>query len=89
MRITARKTFRSPRIAGAGKTEGAERIAEAGKTDAAIERSPTIRARYVIGRAKFLLVCVFALTLYRIAPISTNLILSYIATHELGLPRSF
>ncbi len=27
--------------------------------------------------------------LYRVAPISTNLILSYIATHELGLPRSF
>ncbi len=27
--------------------------------------------------------------LYQNAPISTNLILSYIATHELGLPRSF
>ena len=27
--------------------------------------------------------------LYRVAPISTNLILSYIATHELGLQRSF
>lgn len=27
--------------------------------------------------------------LYRTAPISTNLILSYVATHELGLPRSF
>ena len=27
--------------------------------------------------------------LYRVAPISTNLILSYVATHELGLPRSF
>jgi acyl-CoA dehydrogenase len=27
--------------------------------------------------------------LYRVAPISTNLILSYIATHELGLPRSY
>jgi alkylation response protein AidB-like acyl-CoA dehydrogenase len=27
--------------------------------------------------------------LYRIAPISTNLILSYIAEHELGLPRSY
>jgi alkylation response protein AidB-like acyl-CoA dehydrogenase len=27
--------------------------------------------------------------LYRVAPVSTNLILSYIATHELGLPRSF
>ncbi len=27
--------------------------------------------------------------LYRTAPISTNLILSHIATHELGLPRSF
>ena len=27
--------------------------------------------------------------LYRVAPISTNLILSYIATHELGMPRSF
>jgi len=27
--------------------------------------------------------------LYRTAPISTNLIFSHIATHELGLPRSF
>lgn len=27
--------------------------------------------------------------LYQIAPISTNLILSYIAEKELGLPRSF
>ncbi|MYK57791.1 MAG: acyl-CoA dehydrogenase, partial [Rhodospirillaceae bacterium] len=27
--------------------------------------------------------------LYRTAPISTNLILSYIAEHVLGLPRSF
>ena len=27
--------------------------------------------------------------LYRIAPISTNLILSYIGEHELGLPRSY
>ena len=27
--------------------------------------------------------------LYRVAPISSNLILSYVATHELGLPRSF
>ncbi len=27
--------------------------------------------------------------LYRIAPISTNLILSYIAEHVLGLPRSY
>ncbi|MEE2998313.1 MAG: acyl-CoA dehydrogenase family protein [Pseudomonadota bacterium] len=27
--------------------------------------------------------------LYKIAPISTNLILSYIAEHELGLPRSY
>ena len=27
--------------------------------------------------------------LYQIAPISTNLILSYIAEHVLGLPRSF
>jgi alkylation response protein AidB-like acyl-CoA dehydrogenase len=27
--------------------------------------------------------------LYQIAPISTNLILSYVAEHMLGLPRSF
>jgi alkylation response protein AidB-like acyl-CoA dehydrogenase len=27
--------------------------------------------------------------LYQIAPISTNLILSYVAEHVLGLPRSF
>lgn len=27
--------------------------------------------------------------LYRIAPISTNLILSYVATHELNMPKSF
>jgi len=27
--------------------------------------------------------------LYQIAPISTNLILSYIAEHVLGLPRSY
>ena len=27
--------------------------------------------------------------LYRVAPISTNLILSYVATHELNMPRSF
>jgi acyl-CoA dehydrogenase len=27
--------------------------------------------------------------LYQVAPISTNLILSYIAEHVLGLPRSF
>jgi acyl-CoA dehydrogenase len=27
--------------------------------------------------------------LYQVAPISTNLILSYIGTHELGMPRSF
>lgn len=27
--------------------------------------------------------------LYQVAPISTNLVLSYVATHELGLPRSF
>jgi alkylation response protein AidB-like acyl-CoA dehydrogenase len=27
--------------------------------------------------------------LYQVAPISTNLILSHIATHILGLPRSF
>ena len=27
--------------------------------------------------------------LYQVAPISTNLILSHIATKELGLPRSF
>ncbi|ABM37450.1 acyl-CoA dehydrogenase family protein [Polaromonas naphthalenivorans] len=27
--------------------------------------------------------------LYQVAPISTNLILSYVAEHELGLPRSF
>jgi alkylation response protein AidB-like acyl-CoA dehydrogenase len=27
--------------------------------------------------------------LYRVAPISTNLILSYVATHELGMPRSY
>ena len=27
--------------------------------------------------------------LYRIAPISTNLILSYIGEHVLGMPRSF
>ena len=27
--------------------------------------------------------------LYQVAPISTNLILSYLAEHELGLPRSF
>jgi alkylation response protein AidB-like acyl-CoA dehydrogenase len=27
--------------------------------------------------------------LYQIAPVSTNLILSYIAEHVLGMPRSF
>jgi len=27
--------------------------------------------------------------LYQVAPVSTNLILSYIGTHELGMPRSF
>ena len=27
--------------------------------------------------------------LYQIAPISTNLILSFVAEHELGLPRSY
>ena len=27
--------------------------------------------------------------LYQVAPISTNLILSYVAQHVLGLPRSF
>ena len=27
--------------------------------------------------------------LYQVAPISTNLILSYIGTHELGMPKSF
>ena len=27
--------------------------------------------------------------LYQVAPVSTNLILSHVATHELGLPRSF
>ena len=27
--------------------------------------------------------------LYQVAPISTNLILAYIAEHELGLPRSY
>ena len=27
--------------------------------------------------------------LYQVAPVSTNLILSYIAEHVLGLPRSF
>jgi alkylation response protein AidB-like acyl-CoA dehydrogenase len=27
--------------------------------------------------------------LYQIAPISTNLILSHVATHALGLPKSF
>jgi alkylation response protein AidB-like acyl-CoA dehydrogenase len=27
--------------------------------------------------------------LYRVAPISTNLILSHVATHALGLPKSF
>jgi acyl-CoA dehydrogenase len=27
--------------------------------------------------------------LYQVAPVSTNMILSYIAEHELGLPRSF
>jgi len=27
--------------------------------------------------------------LYQVAPISTNLILSYVAEHILGLPRSF
>ncbi|MGR8949537.1 MAG: acyl-CoA dehydrogenase family protein, partial [Gammaproteobacteria bacterium] len=27
--------------------------------------------------------------LYRIAPVSTNLILSYIGEHELGMPRSY
>ena len=27
--------------------------------------------------------------LYQVAPISTNLILSHVATHDLGLPRSF
>jgi len=27
--------------------------------------------------------------LYQVAPISTNLILSFIATQELGMPRSF
>ena len=27
--------------------------------------------------------------LYQVAPISTNLILSYLAEHVLGLPRSF
>ena len=27
--------------------------------------------------------------LYQVAPISTNLILSYIAEHELGMPRSY
>ncbi len=27
--------------------------------------------------------------LYQVAPISTNLILSHVATHALGLPKSF
>jgi alkylation response protein AidB-like acyl-CoA dehydrogenase len=27
--------------------------------------------------------------LYQVAPVSTNLILSYVATHELGMPKSF
>ena len=27
--------------------------------------------------------------LYQVAPISTNLILAYVAEHVLGLPRSF
>jgi acyl-CoA dehydrogenase len=27
--------------------------------------------------------------LYQVAPISTNLVLSYVAEHVLGLPRSF
>jgi alkylation response protein AidB-like acyl-CoA dehydrogenase len=27
--------------------------------------------------------------LYQVAPISTNLILSHVATHELGMPKSF
>jgi acyl-CoA dehydrogenase len=27
--------------------------------------------------------------LYQVAPISTNLILSYVGTHELGMPKSF
>lgn len=68
-RIAGRKTSRSPRIAeaekigAAEKIGGAERIVEAGKTDAAVERSPTIRARHVIGRVKSPLVCVLALAL--------------------------
>ncbi len=69
VRIAARKTSQSARIAGvektvgAEKTEGADRTVEAGKTDAAVERSPTIRARHVIGRVKSPLVCVLALAL--------------------------
>jgi hypothetical protein len=31
----------------------------------------------------------FPSELYQIAPISTNLILSYLAEHVLGLPRSY
>jgi alkylation response protein AidB-like acyl-CoA dehydrogenase len=27
--------------------------------------------------------------LYQVAPISTNLVLAYLAEHELGLPRSY
>ncbi|MBT4853216.1 MAG: acyl-CoA/acyl-ACP dehydrogenase, partial [Halieaceae bacterium] len=27
--------------------------------------------------------------LYQVAPISTNLILSHVATHDLGMPKSF
>jgi hypothetical protein len=27
--------------------------------------------------------------LYQVAPISTNLILSFVATHVLGMPKSF
>jgi len=27
--------------------------------------------------------------LYQVAPVSTNLILSHVATHELGMPKSF
>ncbi len=69
VRTVGRKTSRFPRIAavektvGAGKTAGAERIVDAAKTDAALECSPTVRARHVIGRAKSPLVCVLALAL--------------------------
>ena len=87
MRYKAARAVRRGQAVRGGSEHGAvprlQRVMGGGERLPPDPRGIRLRAEYDVER-KFR-----ETRLYQIAPISTNLILSYIGEHVLGMPRSF